>query len=183
MRTLTRASAVAAAVVMGVTGIAGTASAEPATGDGWHKVQEAWTPFVEGTLTLPAARYCGTFDLQLSAEEQDIVSKVTTRWDSGGDRTVSYKGPLLTRATNLSTGESVVIDLGGKAAALFREDGSLAKYSLNGPVGVGWPQDGGSLERGYYLLDGQHVIDYAPDGTRSIVEDKGTETNVCDLVS
>ncbi|WP_051369602.1 hypothetical protein [Phycicoccus elongatus] len=176
------AVAAGATLVLGGATAAGATPSATSADDGWHKVHEAWQPYVEGTLTLPADRYCGDFDLELSAQEQDIVSKVTTRWDTGGERTVAYKGPLLTRATNLSTGESVVIDLGGKAGALYRADGSLQTYSLNGPVGVGWPQDGGGLSRGYYLMDGKHVIDYAPDGTRTLTEDKGSETDVCRLV-
>lgn len=149
---------------------------------GWHPVDEEWHAVSYDGLFLPAGTYCEGFDLRTTTEFQDVSAKVTTRWSDGAARTTSYRGPLISRATNESTGSSVELSLSGRARVLTRPDGSIAVYSSTGPIGMGWPQDGGGLERGFHVLRGKHVTTFSPDGTRELTVDRGPEVNVCELV-
>lgn len=181
-----RTAAVVAAWGMALAGGVTGAHAQPVEGAGasedWHPVEEDWHSVNFDGLFLPAGRYCEGFDLRTTTEFQDVSARVTTRWSDGAPRTTSYRGPLLSRATNESTGSSVELSLSGRATVLTRPDGSIAVYSSTGPIGMGWPQDGGGLERGFHVLRGEHVTTFAPDGTREITVDRGSEVNVCDLV-
>lgn len=181
-----RTAAGVAAAGMALGGGGAGAAAQPEGGSGasgeWHPVDEEWHAVGFDGLFLPAGRYCEGFDLRTTTEFQDVSAKVTTRWSDGAARTTSYRGPLLSRATNESTGSSVELSLSGRADVLTRPDGSIAVYSSTGPIGMGWPQDGGGLERGFHVLRGEHVTIFAPDGTREITVDRGSEVNVCELV-
>lgn len=160
----------------------GEAPAADTTGTGWHEVEESWRSVSYDGLFLPADRYCDGFDLQTSTVHQDVRARVTTRWDGGAARTTSYRGPLLSEATNLSTGASTQLSMSGRAEVLTRPDGSIAVYTSTGPIGMGWPQDGGGLERGFHVLKGHHVTTFATDGSREIEVDRGSSVNVCELV-
>ena len=160
-------------------GTAAPASAE----SGWHAVHESWQPYVEDDLNLPAAKYCGTFDLGLHVISQGIKVKALTRWDDGTPRTEVYTGPLRTRATNETTGATTDLNLSGRAEVLYRADGSMATYATKGPVGMGWGVGSGpDLPQGYYRFTGHHVVTFDTDGTKHLATADGTETDVCSLV-
>lgn len=158
--------------------LAGPASAE----SGWHRVDEPWHRYEQSGLLLPADRYCGDFDMSTTPLFQDIRSRVVSRWDSGGPRETVYAGPLRAESTNEATGESVVLNLSGRAELVQREDGSLQSYESKGPIGMGFPVASIGLEPGFYLFQGRHVVEFPEGQPRRLVVDQGTETNVCDLV-
>lgn len=166
-----------------VASLAAVLFAAPASADGeWHTVDEPWQPYETSGLLLPADRYCGDFDLSTTPVFQDLRYKVVSRWDSGGPRETVYDGPLRTENTNETTGESVVLNLSGRAEAVQREDGSLATYTSEGPIGMGFPSGSVGLEPGFYLFEGRHVVGFPAGQPRQLVVDQGTETNICDLV-
>lgn len=177
MLRLTVATLTAAALSVAV-------GAAPARADGgWHPVDEKWQPYVyEGGLTLPAERYCGDFDLQTRAVFQDVRFRVVSRWDSGGPRETEYSGPLLNEATNLETGASVQVSMSGRAVTLQRENGSLARYESDGPIGMGFPVGSIGLDPGFYLFEGYHVVEFPESGPRRLVVDRGTESDICEMV-
>jgi hypothetical protein len=142
---------------------------------------EPWQPYIEGPLTLPAERYCGDFDLLSSPVQQDVKSRVLERYASGAPKVVEYTGLLRVEVSNQSTGASVEANLSGHATVTFREDGSIAVYEMRGPVGLGWPQDD-TYGRGFYLMNGYHVVGFDPSGARVMLVDRGTETNFCDYL-
>lgn len=173
----------AATLTLAATGLTPTASAAAVGPDGWHVVHEKWRAYPEDPLTLPAARYCGDFDLNLTSVQQGVKVKTLTRWDDGTARTEFYTGVLRTRATNLSTGSTVVLNLSGTARVLYRPDGTMQRYETRGPVGFGWPTGSGpQLPQGYYRFTGKHVVNFTADGTRTLTEAHGQETDVCALV-
>jgi hypothetical protein len=151
------------------------------TGD-WYPVQEAWQPYPEGELSLPAARYCGDFDVLSTPVEADVRSKVVSRWSSGGPRVTWYAGPLVVDATNTTSGTSVRLDLSGYARTVQRPDGSLATYETLGPVGFGWPTGSVGLPQGYYVFRGRHIVEFPVGEPRRLVVDQGPETDVCALL-
>ena len=182
-RTALRLAAALIGLLLALTLDAPALPVAPASGGGdtWHPVQEARKKYVEETLTLPAADYCGAFRLRLKPQRQGIFSRVTSRWDNGKIRTQVFTGPLISRAVNLTSGAHVDVDLGGEARIYNRPDGSLASYEMDGPVGMGWPEPS-DLARGYYRLSGHHLVTFDPDGSRHLVVDSGKETDICLLV-
>src|SRR5689334_4082948 len=79
------------------------------------KHKERWQPYHEDALTLPAASYCGDFDLTSTPVEQRVRSRVLQRYESGAVRVQEFKGLLLVVVTNESTGDSVRRNLSGHA--------------------------------------------------------------------
>lgn len=171
MRHLVRTFALglAAAVLLATPSLAAASTPEP------------WQPYPEGPLTLPAERYCGDFDLLSTPTQQDVKSRVLERYGSGAPRVMEFLGLLLVDVTNLSTGETVQANLSGHAIVTFREDGSIETYEMEGPIGMGWPQDD-EYARGFYLMNGYHLVAFDENGARTMMVDKGTETNFCDLL-
>jgi len=142
---------------------------------------EAWQPYPEGPLTLPAARYCGDFDLRSTPVRQDVKSRVLERYDSGAVRVQEFTGLLLVEVTNLSTGARVQRNLSGHAILTYREDGSIATYEMRGPIGFGWPQQD-AYDRGFYVMNGHHVVGFDASGARTMLVDQGSEENLCDVL-
>lgn len=174
----------AMAVLAGGVAQAAPARAVPAqspTDDtAWHWVHEAWQPYVETHYTYPAARYCGTFDVKLTVVSQRIRSKVLSRWDNGTSKDTFYAGPLITKATNTSTGESQSYDMGGDALESDTSSGALQTYQMFGPVGMGMPIGASQgLPAGIYVMNGYHLVRFHADGSRTLVVAHGTETNLC----
>ncbi len=172
MRTIRRVVAPAVAgLALAFAAVAPAAAASP----------EPWLPYPEGTLTLPAARYCGDFDLQSTPVRQDVRSRVLQRYPDGAVEVQTFRGLLLVEVSNQSTGAAVQRNLSGRARVTFREDGSIATYEMWGPVGMGWPQQD-AYDRGFYVMDGHHVVAFDESGARSMLLDQGTEENLCDVV-
>jgi hypothetical protein len=177
-----RTSLAAASTVLAAVSVLAPATGATAADEGWHPVNEQWQPYPEDELFLPAGRYCDGFDVRSVPVFQDVRYRVVTRWDSGGARDTEYTGPLLVEATNTSTGETVRLDLSGRAETLQRPDGSLAVYETNGPVGFGWPTGSVGLPQGFYVFRGRHVVEFPVGAPRELVVDQGTETDVCAML-
>jgi hypothetical protein len=151
---------------------------------GWHWVQEGWKPALQGDQVLPAARYCGTFDLKLSAVSQDVRGKVLSRWDNGNPKDTYYTGPLTTRAENLTTGKAKNYDMGGDAWETDYPTGYYQTYRMIGPVGMGMPLGASKgLPPSVYVMNGYHVVQFnADDSQGTLTVSVGTETDICAAV-
>ena len=178
MRTVARVAARAAAALVGVL-VVPLAVAAPSSAA--VPAPEAWQPYPEGPLTLPAADYCGGFALRSTPVRQAVESRVLDRYSSGGIRVEQFRGLLLVDVTNLTTGATVRRDLSGRALVTYRRDGSIITYAMAGPVGLGWPQQD-AYDCGFYVMDGVHVVSFDASGARRMVLDLGTEENLCDVV-
>ncbi|MEV0645180.1 hypothetical protein AB0I28_07940 [Phytomonospora sp. NPDC050363] len=140
---------------------------------------EPWRPWIQPEWTAPAGRYCD-FPLGLEVVSQDVRSRVLQRHPDGSVKLEEYAGPLISEFVNLDTGERLLSDASGSGVAEFRTDGSYVAFAMAGPVGMGFRDGDRDLTRGYYMLDGVHVVAFAADGTRSLPVDLGGEDNVCD---
>lgn len=169
---LLRATMTALLTPLAVVGVATTADAN-----------DPWQPAPQGSLTLPAERYCGDFDLRADPIRDAVEQRVVESYDSGAPRVVAYRGALLVELTNLTTGATAQVSLSGHSTATLREDGTMETYETNGPVGMGWPAGTAGLDAGFYLLNGRHVVGFAPDGSRTMLVDQGTEADLCERVS
>ncbi|WP_446666132.1 hypothetical protein [Flexivirga sp. B27] len=160
---------------------AGTAGYVTAGGTGWHWVNEGWEPAPQGDTTLPAARYCKTFDLALDTVSADVRGKVLSRWDNGNAKDTYYTGPLITRAVNLTTGKAKNYDMGGDMLETDYPDKTPHVLQMWGPVGVGMPIGASrGMPPSYYVFDGYHVVRFNAAGTeRTATVKLGPETDLC----
>lgn len=180
---MSRTSLVSAAAALAAVAVLSPVAATSASGEeAWHPVTESWQPYPEGELFLPANRYCGDFDVRSTPVFADVQYRVTSRWEAGGARETEYTGPLLVDATNTTSGETVRLDLSGRAETLQRPNGSLAVYETKGPVGMGWPTGSVGMPQGFYVLRGHHVVEFPEAAPRRMLLDHGTETDVCAML-
>jgi hypothetical protein len=170
--TTTLTTLAAAALVSPVT--AGTAA--PTSSAGTTTEAGGWERSPSTGFESPAGTLCD-FALRSETEFDQVYVRTTRTFADGTPRRQEYSGPLVVRLVNESTGASVERDLSGRAVATYRRDGSY-DFAIWGPAAVGF-HEGDGLRRGYYVLDGYHVVRFAADGTRTVVVDHGTERNVC----
>lgn len=146
----------------------GTAPAEP------------WEPFESQGWTAPAGRYCD-FPLRLDIVFDDERTRVTERYSDGTEKQRQYIGPLIVEFTNPDSGKTQRYNASAQGFVNFRPDGSWERFSGHGPFGMGFRATD-PYPRGYYILTGNHAVDFAADGTRSMAVDAGQEENVCDAL-
>ncbi|HEY7595198.1 MAG TPA: hypothetical protein VH969_18760 [Actinophytocola sp.] len=142
---------------------------------------EPWQPFRATNFTAPAGRYCD-FDLQVTAVEDEEEVRVDARYPDGAIRLNEYRGKLVSRFTNLATGESVLRDLSGRGFEERYPDGrTLKSFTVIGPFSFGF-RDGDGFPKGYYRLSGLHSISLTQTGVRSMAVDAGPEENMCETL-
>lgn len=178
-RTTTAAGLAALAVTAGLLGSPATAATTPVTPSPAvpGARPEPWQPETQEPFTVAAGVYCQDA-FSYTPDRQDLSSRVLSRYADGAVRTVEFHGLLIGTFTNLRTGATVTTNASGTAVQQLREDGSLETYTTYGPVGLGF-HAGDGFPQGYYSLDGVHVVGFAPDGTRTMLVDHGTEVDTC----
>ncbi|GAB3469016.1 hypothetical protein [Actinophytocola sediminis] len=165
-------AAVVAVATAGVLSGGSTALAEPLTDP------EPWQPYRSADFLSPAGRSCD-FDLNVQAIEDEEEYRVDARYPDGTEKLVEYRGKLITRFTNLATGESTVRDNSGHAWVELYPDGvTMKSFTGIGPFGMGFRATD-TYPRGYYRLDGLHQITMDSDGTRHMTIATGTQENIC----
>lgn len=100
-----------------------------------------------------------------------VTDKEETRIDStlpdGSPRVQEFRGPLVMRFTNTSSGRSAVRDLSGYGRIHFFADGASAGYFPDN-VGVRIPIGNPGYPAGYYVMHGGVRVTIAADGTREV---------------
>ncbi|WP_428965787.1 hypothetical protein [Micromonospora fluostatini] len=138
---------------------------------------EPWRTWVQPEWSAPAGRYC-SFPLQVRVVTQDVRVRVVARHPDGTVRREEFTGPLVVDFVNGDTAATARRDAGGSGAADYRPDGTWSRYTIVGPAGFGF-RPGDHHPRGYYLLDGLHVVTIDADGTRRLAVGVGEQENVC----
>ncbi|OZV74590.1 hypothetical protein CA850_30140 [Micromonospora echinospora] len=138
---------------------------------------EPWRPSVQEEWTGPAGRYC-SFPLRVRVVSQDVRVRVLARYATGAVRREEYAGPLTVDFVNTDTGRAVRRDVGGAGLLEYRPDGGWLRYTIVGPAGFDF-RPGDQHPRGYYVLDGLHVVSINPAGTRRLTLGIGRQDNVC----
>lgn len=150
-------------------------------------------------LLAPAAGAAGRGDWQPSPTEPfaisgvcpftmkgDIVRDATVvRTDStypdGSPRVQEFRGPLVIRFSNASTGQSVIRNVSGYALLRYLADGGRA-YRFDGggsiPVRVGSP----GFPQGWYILHGRFTVVGRTDGTRVFSDVHATVEDLCETL-
>ncbi len=138
---------------------------------------EPWEPWIQPEFTLPAGKYC-EFPIRLEVISQDIERRTTSRYPDGTIHREEYRGPLTSYWYNEDTGDRHFSDASGELYMEYYPDGSPKRATTVGPVGVGFREQD-DYPKGYYTLDGFHMVGYDTDGTRSMMVDNGDEIDVC----
>jgi hypothetical protein len=138
-----------------------------------------WQPFRSSPFDLPAGSRC-PFELRGDIVTDKERIRTTQTNPDGTPAQQEVTGLLVVRYTNVDTGSSVERNLAGDALIDFRPDGSIARITLvqgHLAVGLAASDPGGPA---FLVLDGRDfVVDFAPDGGRTITFGTGDVENIC----
>lgn len=162
------------------TGVVGAATAVVCAA-GPAAAASPWMPYHQEDVVVTAARSTCGFDVSETVVSQAERYRTTATFPDGTPQTQVFRGNLTMRFTNLSTGESVVRDLGGTGVFAYNPDGSPASLtSQHGPFGATMPP-GSTPTTGIFVLSGHGTsVTFHADGTRSFtLGPAGSAENLC----
>ncbi|SDP69943.1 hypothetical protein SAMN04489867_3520 [Pedococcus dokdonensis] len=171
------AASTAAAAALALLGTAVGAAPSQAQADGGSP----WTPYHQEDVLVPAARSTCAFDVQETVVEDREFFRTTATYPDGSPKEQVFRGDLVMRFTNTSTGASVVHDLGGTGVFAYEPDGSPASLtSLHGPFGATLTA-GSTPASGIYVVSGKGTsVAFNADGTRTLTLGRhGSSIDVC----
>lgn len=136
-----------------------------------------WTPAPSAPWDVATGARCD-FAVHGEPVVDEVVRRVLETSPDGAEKTVAYKGELVVRITNQDTGASYDADAGGAAVVEYRADGSQF-WTVDGPVLVGVAENGGTLPRGLYLVDGTYTMNISATGYKTLVTEHATVDALC----
>jgi hypothetical protein len=129
--------------------------------------------------TEPAGEVC-SFGLGFTYPTQDLQE--TDYYDAAGTLVKSFvTGPLITKVTNLTTGQSVVRSESGPGWFYYHPDGSLTIVAPE-HIGIGF-HTGDTPADEFLITTGLTVLDVSATGTKTLVKQDGTAENLCDTLA
>lgn len=179
-----RIAATAALSVLGLGLGAGPALAGgqgPDHGHHGHGHHSPWMPYHQEDALVTAGRSTCGFDVQETVVSDVEEYRTTKTFSDGTPREQVFRGDLVMRFTNVSTGTNVVHDLGGTGVFVFNADGSPASLtSRHGPFGTTLPT-GSTPFTGIYVVSGKGTaVTFNADDTRTLtLGRRGTAIDVC----
>nr|BFD88704.1 hypothetical protein KitaXyl93_00640 [Kitasatospora sp. Xyl93] len=173
---LAAAPAGAASGPPGSSEAAGAAGASGAAGAG--SGQDGWEPSPTPTYDLPAGSRCD-FPVHMAAVVDEVERRVLEYAPDGTTvRRAAFRGALVLRITNTTTGAWYDADAGGRSVVDYRPDGSQTWYA-HGPVLLGVGPGAGNLPRDLYTVDGVYTIDIGATGYRTLTIKHGSAEPLC----
>ncbi|WP_405818001.1 hypothetical protein OG705_02410 [Streptomyces sp. NBC_00838] len=151
----------------------GTYPAHAATGT----ADSGWEPAPSAPWDTAAGVRCD-FPVHAEPVVDEVERRVVTTHPDGSPERVLYRGDLVVRITNTDTGAFHDADASGTAAVDHRADGSQF-WSVLGPVLVGFAENGGTLARGVYLIDGVYTLDISSAGYKDVTMVHGSVDDLC----
>ncbi|MEU1286130.1 hypothetical protein [Kitasatospora sp. NPDC005856] len=180
----------AAATAVTLTGLAGTpaaavsgpagSSAPSASSDssGALTGQGRWEPWPSPTFDLPAGSRCD-FPVHMEAVVDEVQRRVLEYAPDGTTvRRAAFRGALVLRLTNTTTGASYDADAGGRSVVDYRADNSQT-WHARGPILLGFGANGGNLPRDLYTVDGVYTVDISATGYRTLTFEHGSAEPLC----
>ena len=137
----------------------------------------SWVPAPTAPIDLAAGVVCD-FGVHIVATVDEVVTKVLQTYPDGSIRRDAFKGALILRVTNTSTGAYYDADASGSAIVDHHQDGSVTWYVV-GPVLVGSRGAGGNLARGLYVIDGLYKLDISSTHAETLTMVRGRIDDVC----
>jgi hypothetical protein len=174
-----RTRIVTSAAAVGLALTAFSAPAHAATTTTGTQNPGAWVPITEGNREYPAGTVC-SFALSNEVVSQAEEQRVALTYPDGTPLETDYRGPLVVRYTNESTGASVVRDLSGTAQLYSTPDqGSLwvSQDHFGLTVHPGDPNHAAGL----FVLTGPSVFVVPSDGDTTVLAQTRVE-NICDTL-
>lgn len=166
---LVRCLVLAACAVLPLS-LATAASAGPGT---------PWSDVSSPGFTVAAGERC-PFTLSSTALSDKERIRTLSTYADGTPRTQKVVGELVVRYTNEDTGESVERNLTGNGIFTWRQDGSLARLSLQGGhFGAGLQPTDPEGPAFLIFTGAGHAVSFAPDGTRTVTYGSGPVENIC----
>ncbi|MGV9806413.1 hypothetical protein [Micromonospora chersina] len=162
-------ASVVAAIVATLPGTASAASGDTAPG--------AWEPAPQAAFELPAGARCD-FAVRVDPIVDEVRKLTLATYPDGSPERELFTGALTDRVTNLETGATSTADASGTALVVYGTDGSMTWY-VTGPVLLGFRENGGSLPKGLWIVDGQFTVEFTPTFEKTITMLHGTTHNVC----
>ena len=129
-------------------------------------------PFPEEGILLPGGVFCAV-DVFVEAIKNTEKAK-TFPADADGNVLQIVTGQLWISATNVSTGDSVVLNISGPYKVLIRPDGTEDITFFGRSVPVQPP--------GFIVTTGRVEYVIHPDGSSEILSHRGGSTDVCALL-
>jgi hypothetical protein len=141
-----------------------------------------WAPFEATSFTLEAGTRC-PFTLQGDVVSDQERIRTLETYPDGSPRIQEVVGQLVSRFTNVETGESVVRNLTGTAIVEYGTDGSFTLTLQGGHFAVGLaPTDAGGPA--FLIMTGSgYAVTFDPDGTRHLTFGNGTVENICETLA
>ncbi|WP_431040520.1 hypothetical protein ACQUSR_00535 [Streptomyces sp. P1-3] len=136
-----------------------------------------WEPAPSAPWTAAAGTRCA-FPVHGEPVVDEVRRRVLETHPDGTAKRVAYKGDLVVRVTNTQTGASYDADAGGSAVVDYRADGSQF-WTVRGPVLIGFGEDGGTLPRGLYTVDGTYTMDVSATGYKTLTMLRGSTDALC----
>lgn len=162
-------------IIAAVTGISVTLIAPAAGAAGGSATRPQWQPY--RTAPFDSTDVCSfTIHGDIVKDEEEVRTDAT--YPDGSPKVQEYRGPLVIRFTNTSTGASVVRDVSGYALLHFRQDGG-STWFFKGGGSLGVHAGNTATPPGSYILQGTFVFTIAADGTREIRPLHASVENLC----
>src|SRR5215475_11786445 len=174
MRLSRMATGAALVLAIGVGVPATAASAATASAAGWQPYRTApWTDAPGAVCTFGVAATIVT------DQEQD---RTLASYPNGDPRLQEFRGPLVIRYTNQSTGDSVVRDLSGYGWFHYGSDGSIDAL-IASHIGVTVPVGNPGFPAGEWVVTGRSEVTLSSEGAINIRLINATAENLCQTLA
>lgn len=131
-------------------------------------------------FTVPAGIGC-TFAVEWTNVIND-ETMTTYPAAANGDVTQVLTGYVLEQFTNLSNGNSIVLNISGPGVFVFHSDGSITFTGLGPDPAIFAPTDIPAGPK-FYVNYGRYTVDVTPTGRQILVSQNGTQFDVCAALS
>ena len=178
------AAAVAAALCVPAAASAAPASAAPAsaaTASAATASSVPWQQYRTAPWTDAPGAVC-TFGVTTSILVDQEQERILASYPNGQPKLQEFRGPLVVRYTNTSTGQSVVRDLSGYGWFHYGADGSNEAL-IASHIGVTVPVGNTGFPAGEWVLTGQSLVSVDSAGTISVQLLHATAENLCTTLS
>jgi hypothetical protein len=151
----------------------------PAAGAATGHGKNGWEPF--RTQPFDSVGRCSfTVHGDIVRDEEEVRTLAT--FPDGTPRVQEFRGPLVIRFTNTSTGASVVRDVSGYGRLRRTQDGGSVWY-FDGGASVGVPIGNTAFPAGSYVIHGRFRLVIRPDGTRELPHLHADVENLCQTLA
>ncbi len=157
------------------------ASAPASAASGTAVSSVGWQPYRTTPWTDAPGAVCA-FGVTTAIVQDQEQFRTLASYPDGDPKLQEFRGPLVVRYTNTSTGQSVVRDLSGYAWFHYRAAGGLDAFVAS-HIGVTVPVGNTGYPAGEWVLTGQSVVSIDSSGTINVRLLHAATENLCSTLS